>query len=47
MLARWILADGVERDEQSLAEELRTELGLKKRGARVDAVLSAVARRTL
>ena len=47
MLAVWVLSDGVARDVSALAEELRAELGITKRGKRVDSVLSAVARRAL
>lgn len=44
-LAAWILADGQPRDPEALAAELRAELGITKRGTRVDTVLAAVARR--
>lgn len=46
-LAAWIMADGVARTETSLASELRSELGITRRGAQVDAVLGNVARRSL
>jgi len=47
LLAHWIVSDGAARDEESLEADLRAELGITKRGKRVDAVLSAVARRAL
>ncbi len=47
LLAHWLVSDGLGRDEESLEADLRTELGITKRGKRVDAVLSAVARRAL
>lgn len=45
-MARWIRSDGVERDEQTMVEQLQTELGLTRRGAQVEAVLRHVAQRT-
>ena len=47
LLAHWIVSDGRPREEEELETELRAELGITKRGKRVDAVLSAVARRAL
>ncbi|MEE6273162.1 hypothetical protein V2J56_07360 [Georgenia sp. MJ206] len=44
-LAVWIDEDGVERTDAELVAELRTELGLTRRGAQSDAVLGAVAAR--
>jgi hypothetical protein len=46
-LAAWILSDGVERDEQTLAAALRAELALTRRSARVDAAVGGAARRAL
>jgi hypothetical protein len=46
-LAAWIISDGLPRDEGELVAELRAELGLDRRGARVDAALLAAARRAL
>lgn len=46
-LVAWMMADGVERTESQLAAELRLELGVTRRGARVDAVVSAAVRRAL
>ncbi|KGM08769.1 DNA helicase, partial [Cellulomonas bogoriensis 69B4 = DSM 16987] len=44
-LVAWIASDGVERDIDELASRLREELGLTRRGTRVDAVvLGAVTR---
>lgn len=47
LLAQWIVSDGRPREAEELETELRAELGISKRGKRVDAVLSAVARRAL
>ncbi len=44
-MARWILSDGVERDEAVLVEELREELGITRRGVQTDSVLKTVVRR--
>jgi len=46
-LAGWVVSDGQPRDAESLADELRAELGITKRGNRVDSVLATVARRAL
>ncbi|WP_371174510.1 hypothetical protein [Buchananella felis] len=44
-LLAWIESDGLERSHEELVEELRKELGLKRRGAQADAVLGHVVRR--
>ncbi len=44
-MARWILSDGEDRDDQALVEELREELGITRRGVQTDSVLKTVARR--
>lgn len=44
-LIAWIAADGVERTDDELAEALRTELGLTRHGARVDAAVDGAVRR--
>lgn len=44
--ATWILSDGVARGDDDLVEELREELGITRRGAQTDAVLSNVVRRS-
>lgn len=41
----WLLADGTPRSDAELAEAVRAELGLTRRGARVDAVVEAAVRR--
>ncbi|MEV7973400.1 hypothetical protein [Cellulomonas sp. NPDC089187] len=46
-LVAWMLADGQERTQSQLAAELRLELGVTRRGARVDAVVTAAVRRAL
>ncbi|MCB2176863.1 MAG: DNA helicase [Actinomycetales bacterium] len=46
-LAAWLLTGDVERDEARLAAALRAELGFKRRGSRIDAVVGAAARRAL
>ncbi len=46
-LVAWMLADGHERTESQLAAELRLELGVTRRGSRVDSVVSAAVRRAL
>ena len=44
-LAAWIMADGVARDKEELAAQLRAELGIKRRSHRVDtAIGNAIAR---
>src|SRR5699024_6667656 len=45
-LAAWIAADGTPRTVAELQEELRTELGITRRGMHVDTVLGAAARRS-
>lgn len=45
-VAAWIRSDGVERSMEEMVEELRSALGLVRRGAQTDAVLSNVIRRT-
>lgn len=44
-MARWILRDGVSRDDQEMVDELREELGITRRGVQTDAVLRTVVRR--
>jgi hypothetical protein len=46
-LATWILSDGVPRDERQLDEALRAELGLTRRGVRVDSAVAGAVRRAL
>ncbi|WP_263117804.1 hypothetical protein [Cellulomonas fimi] len=46
-LVGWMLADGNERTASQLAAELRLELGITRRGSRVDSVVSAAVRRAL
>lgn len=41
----WLRADGVERTEAELGAALRAELGITRRGARVDAAVNAAVRR--
>lgn len=45
-LVAWIASDGVARDDAELAARLRAELGLTRRGARVDAAVDAAVRRS-
>ncbi len=45
-LVTWLRSDGVERDEEELAEALRAELGLKRRGSRIDATVNGAVRRS-
>lgn len=45
-VAAWIRSDGIERSVEEMVEELRTALGLVRRGAQTDAVLANVIRRT-
>ena len=45
-VAAWIRSDGVERSLEEMVEELRSALGLVRRGAQTDAVLANVIRRT-
>lgn len=44
-LMTWIFSDGLERTDEQAIEELRSELGLRRRGSQVDAVLANVVRR--
>lgn len=46
-LALWLASDGVERDAVELAAALRSELGIVRRGARVDTAIDGAARRAL
>ncbi|ROR73397.1 DNA helicase [Bogoriella caseilytica] len=45
-LVAWLRADDHHREEATLIEELRAELGLTRRGAQTDAVLGHVVRRS-
>lgn len=45
-LALWVRSDGLERTTEELVEALRSALGLTRRGAQSDAVLTNVVRRT-
>ncbi|WP_225755328.1 hypothetical protein [Actinotalea sp. Marseille-Q4924] len=45
-LVAWIRADGRTRDDDELAAALRAELGVPRRGARLDAVVEAAVRRS-
>ncbi|WP_159621288.1 hypothetical protein [Ruania rhizosphaerae] len=45
-LVAWISSDAKPRTVEELREDLRSELGIAKRGTHVDAVLSAAARRS-
>ena len=45
-LVAWIVADGAERDDQELAAALREELGLTRRGTRIDAAIAGAVRRS-
>ncbi|MCL3861250.1 hypothetical protein [Actinotalea sp. K2] len=44
-LIAWITSDGVRRDADRLAADLRAELGITRRGSRVDATVRAAVRR--
>lgn len=44
-LVAWIASDGVPRDDAELAAALRAELGVRRRGARIDAAVDAAVRR--
>ena len=44
-LVAWLLADGVQRDDDELAAALRAELGLVRRGSRIDAAVNGAVRR--
>ena len=45
-LVTWLCRDGVERDDEELAAALRAELGLKRRGSRIDATVNSAVRRS-
>lgn len=45
-LVAWLRSDGVERDDEALADLLRAELGLKRRGSRIDATVNGAVRRS-
>ncbi|MCU1432840.1 MAG: hypothetical protein JWP95_1945, partial [Actinotalea sp.] len=45
-LVTWIRSDGIERDVEQLAGALRAELGVTRRGTRVDAAVEAAVRRS-
>ncbi len=44
LLARWILSDTLLRTDEELMAEMRSELGFKRRGIRIDSALTAVVR---
>ena len=44
-LVAWILADGVERDDAALGDALRRELGVTRRGVRVETAVRSAVRR--
>ncbi|NMR20673.1 hypothetical protein [Cellulomonas fimi] len=46
-LAEWIMSDGVARQPAELTAALRFELGITRRGARVDAAIDGAVRRAL
>ena len=46
-LVAWIVSDGVPRDQLQLGAALRVELGIARRGARVDAAIFGAVRRIL
>ena len=46
-LARWIMTDGLPRDADELAAQVRSELGIVRRSNRVDIAVSSAVRRTL
>ena len=46
-LAAWIVSDGSARDAAELSRALRTELGITRRGARIDAAVASAVRRIL
>ncbi|WP_024285464.1 ATP-binding protein [Cellulomonas sp. KRMCY2] len=45
-LMTWIRSDGVERDDEQLAGALRAELGIVRRGSRIDAAVNGAVRRS-
>jgi hypothetical protein len=44
-LVAWLVSDGTERTPDELAAALRHELGITRRGARVDSVVGAAVQR--
>jgi hypothetical protein len=46
-VARWIMTDGLPRDADELAAQVRSELGLVRRSNRVDIAVSSAVRRAL
>ena len=44
-LVAWIASDGVTRDPEQLAAALRAELGVVRRGSRIDAAVQGAVRR--
>jgi hypothetical protein len=46
-LMAWLKSDGVERDAEQLGRALRAELGITRRNAHVDAVVTAAVRRAI
>lgn len=46
-LVSWLLASGVDRDRVALSERLRSELGLTRRGVRIDGMVAAAVHRAL
>ncbi len=44
-LAAWLRTDGIPRNDEQLAAALRAELGVERRGTRVDAAVGAAVRR--
>ena len=46
-LVNWLLAAGVDRDRVALSERLRSELGLTRRGVRIDGMVAAAVHRAL
>ena len=46
-LVNWLLASGVDRDRVALSERLRSELGLTRRGVRIDGMVAAAVHRAL
>ncbi|WP_372593529.1 hypothetical protein [Actinotalea sp.] len=45
-LVAWLRGDGSDKDDEALVEALRAELGLRRRGSRIDATLTAAVRRS-
>jgi len=44
-LVAWLRTDGIPRNDEQLAAALRAELGVERRGTRVDAAVGAAVRR--